>query len=80
MTNQSLFNFAEKPQPFDASADWISWNRAMIDVLKPKSAADAALLYDNLLDNYKLEKCKNIADYAEQLSRARGSIHSFDSR
>ncbi|KAG6169506.1 hypothetical protein E4U51_001542 [Claviceps purpurea] len=32
-----------------------------------------------MLDNYKLEKCKNIADYAE-LSRARNSIYSFDSR
>ncbi|KAG6245406.1 hypothetical protein E4U23_005436 [Claviceps purpurea] len=32
-----------------------------------------------MLDNYKLEKCKNIADYAE-LSRARNSIYSFHSR
>ncbi|KAG6239551.1 hypothetical protein E4U25_000569 [Claviceps purpurea] len=66
MINQSLFNFAEKPQPLDTS-------------LQPKGVAEAALLYDDILDNYKLEKCKNIADYAE-LSRARNSIYSFDSR
>ncbi|KAG5969842.1 hypothetical protein E4U58_001058 [Claviceps cyperi] len=115
MTNQSLFNFAEKPQPLNTSADWTSWKRAMTDVLKvqgysdlskrqprdilakasrievavylcrlrknyqPKGASEPALLYDNLLDNYKLEKCKNIADYAEQYFGARESIHSFDS-
>ncbi|KAG6218498.1 hypothetical protein E4U50_000917 [Claviceps purpurea] len=47
--------------------------------LSNECVAEAALLYDDILDNYKLEKCKNIADYAE-LSRARNSIYSFDSR
>ncbi|KAG5952807.1 hypothetical protein E4U58_000628, partial [Claviceps cyperi] len=156
MTNQSLFNFAEKPQPLDTSADWISWERAMIDVLKvqgysdllkgqrnavwedpeelspyqlhrekeswatrqeaacaligtccgpaardvlaksssievavylsllcknyqQKGTAEAAFLYDDLMDNHRLDKCKSIADFADQLSRARDSIHSFNS-
>ncbi|KAG6023102.1 hypothetical protein E4U19_004554 [Claviceps sp. Clav32 group G5] len=156
MTNQSVSSFAEKPQPLDTSANWISWERAMTDVLKvqgysdllkgqrnskwkdpeglsphrlrrekeawakrqeaacalivtccgsaardiltaaprievavylrelrkdyrPKGNAEAAFLFDDFMDNYRLDKCKNIADYAEQLSRARDNIHSFQS-
>ncbi|KAG6146878.1 hypothetical protein E4U37_000131, partial [Claviceps purpurea] len=155
MTNQSLSSFAEKPQPLDTSADWISWERAMTDVLKvqgysdllkgqrnakwrdpeemaprrlrrekeawakrqeaacaligtccgssardtlaeasrievavylrrlrkeyqPKGNADAAFLFDDFMDNYRLDKCKNIADYADQLSRARDNIRAFE--
>ncbi|KAG6176442.1 hypothetical protein E4U48_005783 [Claviceps purpurea] len=40
MTNQSLSSFAEKPQPLDTSANWISWERAMTDVLEVQGYSD----------------------------------------
>ncbi|KAG6285034.1 hypothetical protein E4U45_000592, partial [Claviceps purpurea] len=123
MTNQSLSSFAEKPQPLDTSADWISWERAMTDVLKVQGYSDllkgqrnakwrdpeemaphrlrrekeawakrqeaaCALIgtccgfsaRDTLAEarGSRLDKCKNIADYADQLSRARDNIHAFE--